>query len=103
MNPTHKVFNQPEPLVDVNLFSGNCALQSALKFNAPALDTAPLHSLGALARNLGRLDAQLAGAGQPALEPSLAQTDSSLFDRSPRSWRDALARVRGQLSSKGML
>ena len=57
-----------------------------------------LHSLGALARNLGRLDAQLAGAGQPALEPSLAQTDSSLFDRSPRSWRDALARVRGQLT-----
>ena len=57
-----------------------------------------LHSLGALARNLGRLYAQLAGAGQPALEPSLAQTDSSLFDRSPRSWRDALARVRGQLT-----
>jgi putative acyl-CoA dehydrogenase len=46
MNPTHEVFNQPEPLVDVNLFSGNRALQSALAFNAPALDTAPLHALG---------------------------------------------------------
>lgn len=46
MNATHEVFNQPEPLVDVNLFSGNRALQSALAFNAPALDTAPLLALG---------------------------------------------------------
>ncbi|WP_294766455.1 acyl-CoA dehydrogenase family protein [uncultured Rhodoferax sp.] len=44
---THTVFNQAEPLVDRNLFSGNQALQSALKFNAPTLDTASLHALGA--------------------------------------------------------
>ena len=47
MNPTHEVFNQPAPLVDVNLFSANRAMQAALKFNAPGLDTAPLHALGA--------------------------------------------------------
>ena len=46
MNTTHEVFNQPEPLVDVNLFDGNQALQAALAFNAPALDTAPLQALG---------------------------------------------------------
>ena len=44
---THTVFNQAEPLVGRNLFSGNQALQSALKFNAPALDTASLQALGA--------------------------------------------------------
>ena len=54
-----------------------------------------LGSLSALARNLGTLDAQLAGAGRPRQEGSDATTDSSLFDRSPRTWRDALARVRG--------
>ena len=43
---THEVFNQPSPLVDVNLFEGNRALQDALRFNAPALDTAPLYALG---------------------------------------------------------
>ena len=46
MTPTHEVFNQPDPLVDVNVFAGNQALQSALAFNAPALDTAPLQALG---------------------------------------------------------
>src|SRR3990167_3677855 len=44
---THTVFNQAEPLVGRNLLTGNRALQSALKFNAPALDTASLHALGA--------------------------------------------------------
>ncbi len=48
MSATHEVFNQPSPLVDVNLFAGNRAMQDALRFNAPALDTAPLHALGAL-------------------------------------------------------
>ena len=48
MSATHEVFNQVEPLVDVNLFAGNQAMQAALKFNAPALDTAPLHALGGL-------------------------------------------------------
>ena len=44
---THEVFNQPQPLVDYNLFDGNRALQAALKLNAPALDTATLAALGA--------------------------------------------------------
>ena len=30
MSATHEVFNQPSPLVDVNLFSGNRAMQDAL-------------------------------------------------------------------------
>ena len=47
MNATHEVFNQVEPLVDVNLFAANRAMQDALRFNAPALDTAPLQALGA--------------------------------------------------------
>jgi putative acyl-CoA dehydrogenase len=46
MNMTHEVFNQPEPLVDVNLFDGNRAMQDALKFNAPALVTNHLSALG---------------------------------------------------------
>jgi putative acyl-CoA dehydrogenase len=46
MTATHEVFNQPEPLVNVNLFDGNRALRSARAFNAPALDTAPLQTLG---------------------------------------------------------
>jgi putative acyl-CoA dehydrogenase len=49
MTPTHDVFNQAEPLVDVNLFAGNLAMQAALQFNAPGMDTAPLHALGELA------------------------------------------------------
>ena len=48
MSATHEVFNQVEPLVDVNLFAGNQAMQDALSFNGPSLDTAPLHALGAL-------------------------------------------------------
>jgi putative acyl-CoA dehydrogenase len=47
MHKTHEVFNQPEPLADYNLFSGNHALQDALKFNAPDLDTAQFAKLGA--------------------------------------------------------
>jgi len=49
MGATHEVFNQPTPLADVNLFTGNRALHDALKFNAPGLDTAPLAELGRLA------------------------------------------------------
>ena len=45
---THEVFNQPEPLVDYNLFASNRALRDALKLNAPRLDTAELSTLGAL-------------------------------------------------------
>ena len=46
MSATHEVFNQVEPLVNVNLFAGNRAMQDALRFNAPKLDTAPLQALG---------------------------------------------------------
>ena len=52
---THEVFNQPEPLVDYDLFGGNRALQDALRLNAPALDTAPLANLG---RQLGSAQMQ---------------------------------------------
>ena len=47
MQTTHEVFNQPEPLVNYNLFTTNRALQAALKFNAPSLDTTSLTQLGA--------------------------------------------------------
>jgi putative acyl-CoA dehydrogenase len=47
MHATHEVLNQPEPLVNYNLFEGNRALQGALKLNAPGLDTASLAALGA--------------------------------------------------------
>jgi putative acyl-CoA dehydrogenase len=45
---THAAFNQPAPLVGYNLFDGNRALRDALRFNAPALDTAELSALGAM-------------------------------------------------------
>ena len=47
MQATHEVFNQPDPLVNYNLFEANQPLQAALKFNAPALDTSALAQLGA--------------------------------------------------------
>ena len=46
MSATHEVFNQVEPLVNVNLFAGNRAMRDALRFNAPKLDTAHLQALG---------------------------------------------------------
>jgi putative acyl-CoA dehydrogenase len=55
MNTTHEVFNQPEPLVNYNLFATNQALQDALRFNAPALNVQSLHDLGA---SLGSADMQ---------------------------------------------
>jgi len=55
MNVTHEVFNQPEPLVDYNLFDTNHGLRDALKFNAPQLATAELSALGA---NLGSAEMQ---------------------------------------------
>jgi putative acyl-CoA dehydrogenase len=44
---THAVVNQSAPLVGYNLFDGNRPLRDALRFNAPALDTAALSALGA--------------------------------------------------------
>ena len=35
---THEVLNQPAPLEGANLFSGNQALQDALRFNRPGFD-----------------------------------------------------------------
>ena len=68
MHTTHAVFNQPEPLVNYNLFQTNQALRDALRLNAPALDTAPLLALGEL---LGTAEmqahARLANAHTPAL------------------------------------
>jgi putative acyl-CoA dehydrogenase len=48
MHATHEVLNQPVPLAGYDAFAGNRALQDALEFNAPQLDTAPLAALGAL-------------------------------------------------------
>jgi len=50
---THEVFNQPDPLVGYNLFDTNQPLRDALKFNAPALDTTELSSLGATLGSAG--------------------------------------------------
>ncbi len=46
---THAVLNQAEPLVNANLFSGNHALQDALRFNHPGFDAERFATLGALA------------------------------------------------------
>lgn len=65
---THEVFNQPEPLADVNLFETNRALRDALRFNAPALDTAPLAALGQLAGSAAMQEhARLANIHTPEL------------------------------------
>lgn len=69
MAATHEVFNQPVPLVDVNLFATNQAMQAALALNAPALDTAPLHTLGALVGSGDmQLHARLANVHTPQLK-----------------------------------
>ncbi|MDM0014433.1 YccS family putative transporter [Variovorax sp. J22P168] len=60
-----------------------------------------LEAVEALARNLVRLDAQLAGASQPSARAG--RTEMKLFDRSPRSWHDAAERVRRQLTPRSAL
>lgn len=69
MVTTHEVFNQPAPLVDTNLFSANRAMQAALAFNAPALDTTPLQALGAVVGS-GEMQAhaRLANVNTPQLK-----------------------------------
>jgi putative acyl-CoA dehydrogenase len=65
---THEVFNQPRPLVDLNLFETHRALQDALRFNAPQLETAPLRQLGALAGSAQmQVHARLANVHTPEL------------------------------------
>jgi YccS/YhfK family integral membrane protein len=60
-----------------------------------------LASVEALARNLAQLDGQLAGASQPSARAG--RTEMGLFNRSPRSWRDAVERVRRQLTPRSPL
>lgn len=60
-----------------------------------------LASVDALARNLAQLDGQLAGASQPSAQAG--RTEMGLFDRSPRSWRDVVDRVRRQLTPRSAL
>ena len=68
MAATHEVLNQPTPLEDINLFQANQALRDALKFNAPALDTASLSALGALAGSADmQRHARLANVHTPEL------------------------------------
>jgi putative acyl-CoA dehydrogenase len=68
MNPTHEVFNQPTALADYNLFDTNRPLRDALKFNAPALDTAELSQLGAaLCSTAMQTHARLANVHGPVL------------------------------------
>ena len=43
---THEVFNQSEPLVDVNLYLANRPLRDALALHAPGLDTTRLCAVG---------------------------------------------------------
>ncbi|MBK6007785.1 isovaleryl-CoA dehydrogenase [Ramlibacter ginsenosidimutans] len=65
---THEVFNQPEPLVDRNLFALHRPLQDGLRFNAPGLDTAPLSALGRLAGSAEmQMHARLANTHVPEL------------------------------------
>ena len=49
MDTTHEVFNQPAPLVNVNLFAADRPLRDALRFHAPDLATHDLERLGAMA------------------------------------------------------
>ncbi|MDP9892292.1 putative membrane protein YccC [Variovorax boronicumulans] len=55
----------------------------------------------ALADLRGAIDGQLAGASQPSARAG--RTEMGLFNRSPRSWRDAVERVRRQLTPRSPL
>ena len=96
MAATHEVLNQPTPLEDINLFQANQALRDALKFNAPALDTASLSALGALAGNADmQRHARLANVHTPELRDNPAiyrdwspQLTSRAYDPALRLWRD---------------
>ena len=69
MQATHEVLNQATPLADVNLFTGNAALQDAVRFNAPQMDTQPLAAMGALAGSAEyQTHARLANVFTPQLK-----------------------------------
>ena len=66
---THEVFNQSTPLVDANLFTGNRALQDALRFNRPGFDVARFAALGASAGSAAmQRHARLANSFSPQLK-----------------------------------
>ncbi len=68
MAATHEVFNQPEPLADINLFDTNRPLQDALRFNAKGADTERLRTLGAVVGSAAmQNEARLANAHLPQL------------------------------------
>jgi len=71
VDSTHEVFNQPEPLVNYNLFESNRPLQDALKFNAPGLGTDEMAELTQLGARLGtagmQTHARLANVHTPEL------------------------------------
>jgi len=71
---THAVFNQPDALVDYNLFDGYQAMHAGLAFNAPGLDTTPLRELGA---QLGRADMQAHARLAHVHTPQLRSHDRS--------------------------
>ncbi len=69
MQATHEVLNQATPLADVNLFTGNVALQAAVRFNAPQMDTQPLADMGGLAGSTEyQTHARLANVFTPQLK-----------------------------------
>ena len=66
---THEVFNQSTPLVDANLFTGNRALQDALRFNRPGYDAERFARLGAEAGSAAmQQHARLANTFAPQLK-----------------------------------
>jgi len=68
MTATHEVFNQVEPLADLNLFDGHTALQDALAHHHPAYDRARFVALGAeVGRAEMQVHARLANAHRPTL------------------------------------
>ena len=65
---THEVLNQPAPLEGANLFSGNQALQDALRFNRPGFDADRFARLGELAGSAQmQRHARLANSFSPVL------------------------------------
>ena len=86
MDMTHEVFNQPEPLVNYNLFDANLPLKSALKFNAPGLDTSALTQLGeTLGTDAMQTHARLANVHAPELHTHDRFGRRTLHYRFPRT------------------
>ena len=66
---THEVFNQSTPLVGANLFTGNRALQDALRFNLAGFDAPRFAALGAEAGSAAmQQHARLANTFSPQLK-----------------------------------